>query len=102
MNRHRDSPCIFRQAAYLYTQLQRDCIDRLFPAGWANDPGCPILSCIGKLRIATPSDTPPDSDNGSDMSDDDAESPKTIITEVSADYQHDALVVKRCIDIIAY
>jgi hypothetical protein len=51
MSRHRDQPCLFRSAEYLFDGHQREQIDHLFHAGWKVNPGHSLLSCVGQLTI---------------------------------------------------
>jgi len=54
METHRNRPCIFRTASYLFSSAQYNQIGQLFVDGWKHDPGHLLLSCVGKLDTAPP------------------------------------------------
>lgn len=51
MHRHRDQPCAFRDAAYLFNSQQLSQIGQLFKPNWQRDPGNILLSCEATLHI---------------------------------------------------
>jgi len=51
MELHRDRPCVFRAASFLFTTTQLEQIGQLFVDGWKHDPGHILLSCVGKLSV---------------------------------------------------
>lgn len=49
--RHIDTPAVYRQADYLWSELELSNLSKAFAPGWLNDPTHPFQKCSGRVRL---------------------------------------------------
>jgi hypothetical protein len=49
--RHLDLPAVYRQATYLWSELEQSSLQKAFPPGWLHDPTHPFQLCSGQVRL---------------------------------------------------